>query len=108
MGEANGRTLLVRRPSRSPPPHQRDVPREAIPAAVRRAVWQRDQGRCNWPIDGGGVCGSTHRLELDHIVPWARGGETTVENLRLTCSRHNLAAARQAFGERTVGRYRTG
>jgi hypothetical protein len=91
-----------------PPPHRRDGPREAIPAAVRRAVWARDGGRCSWPLDGGGCCGSTHRLELDHLVPWARGGETTVENLRLTCSRHNLAAARQAFGERTVGRYRTG
>jgi hypothetical protein len=91
-----------------PPPHRREGPRAAIPAAVRRAVWVRDQGRCQWPLDSGGCCGSTHRLELDHVVPWARGGETTVENLRLTCSRHNLVAARHAFGERQMGRYRTG
>jgi 5-methylcytosine-specific restriction endonuclease McrA len=91
-----------------PPPHRRDGPRAAIPAAVRRAIWARDQGRCQWPLDGGGVCGSTHRLELDHVVPWARGGENTVENLRMTCSRHNLMAARQVFGERTMARYRAG
>ncbi len=87
------------------PLHRRTGPREAIPAAVRRAVWARDQGRCAWPLDSGGRCGSTHRLELDHLEPWARGGESTVANLRVVCARHNALAARQAFGARTVGRY---
>jgi hypothetical protein len=89
-----------------PPPHRRAGPREAIPAAVRRAVWERDAGRCTWPLDGGGTCGSTHRLQLDHIVPWAdRGGETE-GNLRVVCAAHNTLAARVAFGERWMGRYR--
>ncbi len=106
---------LVKRPRASvptpsptamePPPHRRDGPREAIPAAVKRAVWQRDGGRCCWPLDGGGVCGSTHRLELDHVVPWAEWGGETEANLRLTCATHNRLAARQAFGERVMGRY---
>jgi hypothetical protein len=89
-----------------PPPHRRSGPRAAIPAAVRRAVWARDAGRCCWPLDGGGVCGSTHRLELDHIVPWADWGGETEDNLRLTCAAHNRLAARQAFGENVMGRYR--
>jgi HNH endonuclease len=88
-----------------PPPHRRDGPREAIPAAVRRAVWERDGGKCQWPLDSGGRCGSTHRLELDHIGPWGRFGADSVENLRLVCHRHNLLAARQAFGARCVERY---
>jgi hypothetical protein len=91
--------------SDGPPLHRRVGPREIIPAAVRRAVWVRDGGRCSWPLDGGGTCGSTHRLELDHVVPWARGGEDTVANLRLTCAAHNRTAARQAFGGRTMKRY---
>ena len=33
------------------PLHRRAGPREAIPAAVRRAVWERDRGRCTWPLD---------------------------------------------------------
>jgi 5-methylcytosine-specific restriction endonuclease McrA len=88
-----------------PPPHRRTGPREAIPAAVRRAVWERDGGRCSWPLDGGGTCGSTHRLELDHQLPWARFSEPTVDNLRVLCRHHNVLAARQAFGNRCVARY---
>jgi hypothetical protein len=84
---------------------RRDAPRAAIPAAVRRAVWARDAGRCSWPLDGGGCCGSTHRLELDHIIPWAEWGGETEANLRITCAAHNRLAARQAFGERVMGRY---
>ncbi len=91
-----------------PPPHRRTGPRETIPAAVRRAVWARDGGRCSWPLDSGGVCGSTHRLELDHINPWARDGEPTVANLRVACRSHNALAARQAFGARLMGRYQGG
>jgi hypothetical protein len=86
---------------------RRTGPREPIPAAVRRAVWERDAGRCSWPLDGGGCCGSTHRLELDHIVPWAEGGPSTVENLRVVCGRHNTLAARRAFGDACVRRYAT-
>ncbi len=88
------------------PPHRRGGPRAAIPAAVKRAVWARDAGRCSWPLDGGGCCGSTLRLELDHVDPWAKDGEPTEENLRLLCGRHNRLAARQAFGERVMERYR--
>jgi 5-methylcytosine-specific restriction endonuclease McrA len=65
---------------------------------VRRAVWQRDAGRC----------GSTHRLEFDHVIPWAEWGPSTVENLRLLCGRHNAMAAKREFGERCMRRYRHG
>ncbi len=92
-------------PTTEPRPPRRTGPRETIPAAVRRAVWERDGGRCCWPIDGGGVCGSTHQLELDHVVPWARSGGKMEDNLRLTCHHHNALAARQAFGARWMGRY---
>jgi hypothetical protein len=88
-----------------PPPHRRDGHRAAIPAAVKRAVWARDGGRCQWPLDGGGCCGSTHRLELDHIDAWARWGGEAEADLRLVCATHNRLAARQAFGERVMGKY---
>ena len=88
-----------------PPSPRRTGPREHIPADVRRTVWERDQGRCTWPLDGGGTCGSTHRLELDHIVPWARWGDETADDLRVVCHQHNALAARQAFGAQYMSRY---
>ncbi|MFL5299092.1 MAG: HNH endonuclease [Anaeromyxobacteraceae bacterium] len=45
------------------------------------------------------------RVELDHIVPVALGGESTVSNMRLLCACHNAVAARQVFGARLMDRY---
>ena len=62
----------------------------SIPAAVRREVWQRDQGCCSY-VDRhtGRRCGSRFFLELDHIVPVARGGAAEAGNLRLRCTAHH-------------------
>src|SRR5512140_2000052 len=56
-----------------------------VPAAVRREVWERDEGRCQWPLEGGGICGSELRGELDHVQPRCRGGKPTTEGLRVLC-----------------------
>ncbi|HYS79147.1 MAG TPA: HNH endonuclease signature motif containing protein [Anaeromyxobacteraceae bacterium] len=88
---------LVTKP-RAAPTRPSASPRH-IPAEVKRAVWTHDGDRCQWPVASGGVCGSTRRLELDHIVPVARGGASTIANLRVTCRVHNQYAARQAFGD---------
>jgi len=76
-----------------------------VPAAVRREVWKRDQGCCQWEVDSGGVCGSRLRLELDHIVPVARGGKSVPGNLRILCARHNLWAAREELGHGLMNKY---
>ena len=76
-----------------------------VTAAAKRAVWARDGGKCQWPMDGGGVCGSTTRLEIDHVVPRGKGGPSTVENCRLVCQAHNLEAARQVYGDEVIDRY---
>jgi len=33
---------------------------DIVPTEVRRTVWVRGDGRCQWRMDGGGNCGSTH------------------------------------------------
>jgi hypothetical protein len=76
-----------------------------IPAEVRREVWIRDGGRCQWPTADGGTCGSTCRVQYDHLVPIARGGASTVGNVRLLCAAHNDAAAREVFGEGWMDRF---
>jgi len=52
--------------------------REPIPREVRRAVFERDGGKC-------AECGSTFDLQYDHVIPVALGGASTVENLQLLC-----------------------
>ena len=70
-----------------------------IPAHVKLAVYKRDGGRCAFVGENGRRCGSTTRLEYDHIEPVARGGSSTAVNIRLLCRAHNQFAASQAFGE---------
>lgn len=56
--------------------------RDEIPQHVRRAVYLRDHGRCQW-------CPTDKWLQLDHIVPWSAGGSDKSDNLRLLCERCN-------------------
>jgi 5-methylcytosine-specific restriction endonuclease McrA len=53
--------------------------RVPISSDLRRAVFERDGGRCV-------ECGSNFDLQYDHILPVAHGGATTVENLQLLCA----------------------
>jgi hypothetical protein len=79
--------------------------REHVPAAVKREVWKRAGGCCEWPLDAGGVCGSKLRLEHDHVQPLAAGGVSTVDGVRLLCAVHNAIAARRAFGDAWMDRF---
>ena len=71
-----------------------------ISAAIKAAIWKRDEGRCAYLSDDGRRCESRDCLEYDHIVPWADGGLFSVENLRLLCRPHNLRLGRRRFGPR--------
>ena len=96
------RTGSLVTPATAPP--QPRVRSRAIPAAVRRQVWERDRGCCSYVDRGSGRrCGSRHLLEIDHVVPYALGGCAEPDNLRLLCAAHHryrhrharLAAARR-------------
>ena len=78
----------------------------AISAQVKRAVHQRDGDRCAYVGESGHRCGSPRQLEYDHIVPVAKGGRSSVENVRLVCRIHNQFAADQAFGREFMDRKR--
>jgi len=84
-----------------------------VPAAVRQAVWERDGGQCTFVSEKGKRCESRTRLEWDHIVPVAHGGQATVAGIRLLCRAHNQFAADRTLGsefmrgKREQGRERT-
>ena len=85
-------------PASGAPSQQRNDSRH-IPRAVARAVWKRDGGSCQWRLPSGKLCGATRFIQVDHILPRARGGPSTLENLRLLCQAHNQHAAREVFGQ---------
>ncbi|MGZ3722708.1 MAG: HNH endonuclease [Bdellovibrionales bacterium] len=64
-------------------------------AGARRATYQRDGDKCV-------KCGSTHALEIDHIIPQAAGGPSTLENMRILCRNCNQRAAIEYFGRQKM------
>jgi hypothetical protein len=78
-----------------------------VPAEIRRAVWQRDGGRCTFADSSGRRCGERAGLEVHHEQAFALGGATTVENLRLLCRVHNGLLAERDFGREHIELMRT-
>lgn len=73
-----------------------------IPKAVRREVLARDGLQCAYVGDNGRRCTARAALELDHVVPYARGGLNTVSGLRILCAAHNRYEAERAFGRQLI------
>ncbi len=73
-----------------------------IPPATRDQVYARDKGRCTFVGANGKRCNATWDLEIDHIVPFAKGGDNSPENLRLLCRKHNIHQAEKTYGRELV------
>jgi hypothetical protein len=77
-----------------------------IPAEVKRAVWERDQGRCTFVSQTGRRCPARTRLEFDHTQEVARLGRASVTGIRLRCRAHNQYGAERTFGVEFMQRKR--
>jgi 5-methylcytosine-specific restriction endonuclease McrA len=56
----------------------------------------RDGNKCR-------LCGiivTGNNIHFDHIQPWSKGGETTLENLQVLCDTHNLAKGDLEYDEK--------
>lgn len=63
----------------------------AIPLELKRQIWKRDGGCCQYQDPKTGKqCTSQHQLEFDHIRGWGQGGTHSLENLWLVCRQHNV------------------
>ena len=92
--------VLPKETSAVPSPGQHESMEERssqIPAAMRDEVLVRDGFCCTFVSADGVRCESRRNLEVDHRVPFAVGGETSLENLRTLCAPHNLFAAYERF-----------
>jgi hypothetical protein len=79
-----------------------------IPAPVRRAVYERDGGRCGFVDDRGRRCDERSRLEFHHRVPHGYGGDRSPENIALRCKAHNNYLAEIDYGKAAIARHRRG
>ena len=77
-----------------------------IPAAVKRAVYQRDGGRCRYVDGQGRRCTERERLEFHHRHPFGFGGDHSVGNIALACRRHNGAIAEIDYGPILIALHR--
>ena len=51
----------------------------------KRTAYERQNGICP-------ICGEYHtidEMEGDHIIPWSKGGKTTIDNLQMLCKKCN-------------------
>ena len=77
-----------------------------IPAAVRRAVHQRDGGRCRYVDETGRRCPERNGLEYHHQHPFGLGGDHSPQNIRLLCKAHNAYLAEHDYGREVMARRR--
>jgi hypothetical protein len=77
-----------------------------IPAAIKRAVLERDGNRCSFVDEHGKRCTERDRLEFHHKRAYGRGGDHRPENISLMCKAHNLLLAEEEYGSEFMQKYR--
>jgi len=73
-----------------------------IPAAVKRAVYERDGGQCRYVDGRGRRCSARDGLEFHHRHPFGFGGDHSVANISLVCGTHNGYLAEIDYGREAV------
>jgi len=74
-----------------------------IPAAVRRAVRERDGNQCRFVDSSGRRCEERRRLRYHHVHPYGMGGDHGFENIKLMCRPHDEYLAECDYGEQWLG-----
>ena len=77
-----------------------------LPVALRRAVYERDGGRCRYVDSKGRRCTARRRLEFHHRQPYGLQGDHSLENVELACRVHNTFLAERDYGKAKMARYR--
>lgn len=76
-----------------------------IPVGIKDSILKRDSHQCSFVSPEGKRCCATAHLQIDHKTPFALGGHSTVDNLRVLCAAHNRYAATQVFGQEFMQKF---
>ena len=72
---------------------RKEAKRPWIPLSVQRLVIERDGNKCKY-------CGCTEGpFHIDHILPWALGGNHDPENLTIACAQCNWSKGSKTLSE---------
>jgi hypothetical protein len=64
--------------------------RQGVSRSTKAEVLERDQGCCQYrDPKTGKKCESIFKIEIDHRIPWSKGGKTRLDNLQCYCFNHN-------------------
>jgi hypothetical protein len=63
-----------------------------VPKPIQRAVRARDNNCCTFP-----GCSNRRFLQCHHVEHWSNGGETSLDNLMLLCTRHHTLVHEGGF-----------
>ena len=61
-----------------------------IPKTTKKIVFSRDGGVCQ-------CCGSSEKIEYDHITPFSCGGSNEVSNIQLLCLKCNRSKSNSCY-----------
>jgi len=96
------RLALAGRPGRRR--RRMSAARATSPDAIKRAVYERDGGRCTFADERGRRCGETGALEFDHVDGFARTGTMSTESgcfaARTTSTRQSRSTDGPSWNER--------
>lgn len=92
------RTKFAQRSPGSARPGSSEPATRHIPAAIKRAVAERDRHRCTFVAPDGTACGSREWLEFHHLEPFARSRRHGADAITLRCRAHNRHAALLDYG----------
>jgi len=63
-----------------------------VPTAIQRALRSRDKNCCTFP-----GCHNRRYLHSHHVEHWSNGGETSLDNLMLLCTKHHTLVHEGGF-----------
>jgi 5-methylcytosine-specific restriction endonuclease McrA len=87
--------------SQTPDDHSKPAAKEKsryIPKALKRKLFTRAGQQCEYQSPITKLrCTEKSQLQIQHHIPFAKGGLNTIENLAIYCQAHNLYAAIKDF-----------
>ena len=97
-------TSEVKKHTLSRNPQKPALPSRYIATSTKKSLFTRALHQCEF-IDSNtnSRCESKYGLQIEHVKPFAAGGDHSLENLKLYCHGHNQLAAIRFYGEKKMG-----